>query len=110
MTVATVKNIAKNKGISISMVSVKRRYGEIDLDMIDLPPDMIDRNIRNKGRGNTVEVDRAIRKYNRQILKITAALTAAGYAMYGRKYGNGTWSFTSHEPTASDILVWNNID
>jgi len=112
LTAATVKRIAREKGISITMVSVYSRHGILDISMKDLPPDMIDRNLRNAipGQGNTAEVNRAIRKYNRQARKIAAALRIEGYFLWGRCFGNGAWSYTSQEPTAHDELVLNNID
>jgi hypothetical protein len=54
ITAATVKRIAREKGISITMVSMSSRYGFLDVEMADLPLDMIDRNTRNPGQGNTV--------------------------------------------------------
>jgi len=114
LTAATVKRIAREKGISITMVSVCTRYGILDMGMKDLPLDMIERNIQNNwdnpGRGNTAEVNRAIRKYNRQARKIVAALRNAGFFMWGRCFGNGEWSYTFQKPTYSDELVLNNID
>jgi len=110
LSAATVRKIAKEKGISITMVSVIDRYGILELEMADLPQDMIDRNLSNTGRGNTAEADRAIRKYNRQVRKIVAALQIAGFFMWGRCFNYGPWRYMSEKPTASDELVLNNID
>jgi len=112
LTAATVKKIAREKGISITMVSVCGRYGILDIGMKDMPLDIINRNLENAeaGRGNTAEVKRFIRKYNSQARKIVAALRDAGFFMWGRCFGNGEWSYTFQRPTTSDELVLNNID
>lgn len=110
MTITTVKKIAREKGISITMVSLFRRDGNIEIEMADLPRDMVERNLRSDGHGNTVEVDRAIRKYNRQARKLTAALRRNGMLLWGRCWGSGEWAYTTRKPTASDVLIWYNID
>ena len=116
MTVAKVRKIAKEKGISITMVSVSKSYGGLCLEMVELPTEVIKRNLeseghQNYGNGNTIEVTRLIRKYNRQAKKIVAALIASGVEpIRGRVYGSGEVAYTTRRWTASDELAWNNID
>jgi hypothetical protein len=110
ITVKAVRKIAREKGIGITTISVTRRDGNMYLEMTDLPRDMIERNLRNDGRGNTVEVDRAIRKYNRQARKLSAALRKNGIMLWGRCWGSGAWGYTTRKPTYMDELATNNID
>jgi len=115
LTAATIKRIAKEKGISITMVSAKTRYGILDIEMAELPADVIERNFENAySRGNagcnTFEVQRAIKKYNRQARKLVAALKIAGFLMWGRRFGNGEWTYASQEPSYSERLAMDNID
>jgi len=115
LTAATAKKIAREKGISISMVSAKTNYGVLDLEMIELPADVIERNLENpdsRGNGgiNTVEVARLLKKYNRQVKKIVAALRIAGFFMWGRRFGNGEWVYAGQEPSCSERLAMANID
>jgi len=110
MTVKTVKKMATEKGISITLIAITRWSGNLYFDMSDLPQDMIERNLRNKGRGNTVEIDRVIRKYNKQVRKLAAALRVNGIFLWGHCGGSGVWGYTTRKPTYSDELAMNNID
>jgi hypothetical protein len=116
MTKATIQGIARKAGISITLIAAWSRSGSIHLEMAELPPEVAKKNMEyareNGYRENTLEVTRIIRKYNRQIKKLIAAIKAQGLirGFWGRQNGDGTWDYTNREWTATDELVWNNID
>jgi hypothetical protein len=111
ITQAAVKRIAEEKGISITLLLFQTLNGNLYLEMADFPPDVIKRNLESgMYRRNTVEVERLIRKYNRQIRRITAALRANGVRLLGRQRGDGAWEYTTRAQNYTDFLVANNID
>jgi hypothetical protein len=116
MTKTTIQKIAYKAGISINLVKVRSRAGAINLEMADLAPNVARRNldyVRETGyRRNTLEVTRIIRKYNRQLKKLMAAIKAQGFIVdfWGRLGGDGAWNYTNRRRTYEDELVWNNID
>jgi hypothetical protein len=116
MTKTTIHKIANKAGISINLIKVWSNAGTINLEMADLTPDVAKRNMdhaRETGyRGNTLEVTRSIRKYNRQLKKLMAAIKAQGLKadFWGRLGGDGAWNYTNQRRTYADELVWNNID
>jgi hypothetical protein len=106
-----ILKIAETAGISTSMVSITNRQGIIDIEIADFPPEVVKRNLESGERfKNTPEVDRLIRKYNRQSKKLIAALRQQGVSFWGRLRGSGSWDYTSRKPTYMDHLVRNNID
>jgi len=105
-----VLKLAKQRGISLTLVSIQKEAGELYFRMADLPPDVQKRNLESGCRRNTVEVDRIVRKYNRQTRKIVAALRGLGVMVFGRLTGSGEWDYTTRRPTATDELIWNNVD
>ena len=107
---STIIKMAQRRGMSITLVSMHKEAGNLYFEMANLPPDVQKRNLESDCRRNTVEVDRIVRKYNRQARKLVAALRGLGVMIYGRCTGSGEWDYTTRMPTASDELVWNNID
>ena len=110
MTAAFARRIATEKGISTTMVSIAKRRGDLYINMIELPPEVIKRNLESGERRNNTETDRLIRKYNRQSKKIAAALRAAGVEIGGTLRGSGVWDYSTRRWTASGELARNNID
>jgi DNA-binding transcriptional MerR regulator len=116
ITKATVKKMAKEAGVSITMVSVWNRSGSLEIERIDLPQDLAQKNMENQNitgnrYWNIPEVDRLVRKYNRQVKKLIAVLRKNGLYFRGRfLYGRQEWTFTNREWTPTDELIWNNID
>jgi hypothetical protein len=116
MTKAMIQKIAREAGISITLVSVKQYQGNTYIKPAELPPDVAKRNLdycREAGwRKNTVEVERINRRYNRQVKRLLAVLASRGKAagFMGRQMGDGTWEYTSRPRTYTDELVFNNMD
>jgi hypothetical protein len=111
LTKTMIAKLAKEAGISITLVKAGQSKGETSINMADLPPDAAARNLASGNRyRNTTEVERLVRKYNRQARKLTAVLRRHGFFLGGRKYGSGEWSYTTRKPNYSDWLVANNID
>jgi hypothetical protein len=95
ITVKAVRKIAREKGISISMISVFREEGNLYLEMAELPQEVIKRNLESGDNWNNTEVCRLIRKYNSQARKIVAALRNIGLEISGRLRGSGEWGYTT---------------
>ena len=110
ITAAKARKLAQEKGISITMVSIFREYGDLYLEMTELPHDVVKRNLESGERRNNLEVTRLVRKYNRQARKIVSALRAYGLEIRGMIRGSGEWDYTTRRWTVSDELAWNNID
>ena len=111
MTRAMLGKLAKEAGISITLIDAKRYRGETCISMVDLPVNLAVRNLASGERyRNIPEVDRLIRKYNRQARKLIAVLKKQGISLWGIKYGSGEWSYTTRKPNYSDWLVANNLD
>ncbi|GMO52025.1 MAG: hypothetical protein Pg6C_17250 [Treponemataceae bacterium] len=111
MTKAMVIKLAKEAGISITLITAKRHGGETCINMVDIPADLSARNLASGERyRNIPEVDRLIREYNRQARKLIAVLKKQGVFFQGIKYGSGEWAYTTRKPNYSDWLAANNID
>jgi hypothetical protein len=116
MTERTIKKIAREAGISISLVSAGQFREETSIRMIELPPDVMQRLLdyckTNGYRENTLEVQRLIRKYNRQVKKLIAVFKAKGLlkGFWGRRLGDGRWEYTDRWYSPTDELVANNMD
>jgi hypothetical protein len=111
MTKAMIGKLAKEAGISITLIDAKRHGGETYISMVDIPAELSARNLTSCERyRNIPEVDRLIREYNRQARKLLAVLKKQGVSFQGTKYGSGEWAYTTRKTNYSDWLVTNNID
>lgn len=112
MTKAQIQKIAKANGLDISLVSIRKCSGTIQFDMIDLPTDLVKRNLENfwERTQNIPEVERIIKKYNRQAQKLVKVLKAEGEKCWGMLYGDGTWHYELGAMSYSTRLALDNID
>jgi DNA-binding LacI/PurR family transcriptional regulator len=116
MTERTIKKIAREAGISISLVSAGQYRGETSIRMVELPPDVMKRLLdycrENGYKRNTLEVQRLIRKYNQQVNKLIAVFKTRGLSngFWGRQLGDGRWEYTDRWYSHTDELVANNMD
>jgi hypothetical protein len=116
MTERTIKKIAREAGISISLVNAGQYRGETSIRMIELPSDVMERLLEyckvHGYRKNTLEVERIIRKYNQQVKKLMAVFKTRGLlkGFWGRQLGDGRWEYTDRRYSYTDELVANNMD
>ncbi|MDR3092281.1 MAG: hypothetical protein LBU36_08880 [Clostridiales bacterium] len=111
MTKAQVIKTAAQGRINIDMVAVKARRGVVEIEMAELPPDVIKRNLESGDDfRNTEEVERLINKYNKQARKLVGLLKTHGLTFRGFRRGSGDWDYTTRAATYSDYLVASNID
>jgi DNA-binding LacI/PurR family transcriptional regulator len=115
MTERTIKKIAGEAGISVSLVSARQCRGETRIRMAELPPDVMKRLAdyceENGYRRNNPEVRRIVRKYNRQTRKLMAVFKARGLnGFWGRQTGDESWEYTDRRYSHTDELVANNMD
>jgi hypothetical protein len=61
---------------------------------------------------NTLEVQRIIRKYNRQVKNLIAVFKSRGLlkGFWGRQLGDGRWEYTDRWYSPTDELIANNMD
>lgn len=109
MTLKQIKNIAKKEGIDLSLISIHKRFGEWHIEMCDLPKDLSSRNIAyyDQNRQQLPEVEKMIRKYNREAKKLMKALNTPHW---GLKTGYGEWIYKTGSMDESTRLALNNID
>ena len=109
MTKATITKTAKEKNISLDLIKITRRNGTYDFDMVDLPADMVKANLEySDGTDhNLPEVDKMIRKYNREVKRLLKAL---GVEHWGYQGGDGAWHYELGEESYSSKLAFANID
>lgn len=112
MTKSQIQKIAKANGLDISLVSIRKNSHTIQFDMTDLPDDLVKRNLENfwERTGNIPEVERIIKKYNRQVKKLVKALEAEGETVWGMLCGDGTWHYELGAMSYSTELALANID
>lgn len=109
MTKAQVQKIAKANSLDISLVSIRKCNGTLRFEMADLPADLIKRNLENFWATNEQlpEVEKAIKKYNRQVKKLLKVL---GLKHWGIRTGTGAWDYELGEMSYSTRLALDNID
>ena len=112
MTKSQIQKIAKANGLDISLVSIRKNSHTIQFDMTDLPADLVKRNLENfcESTQNIPEVERIIKKYNRQVKKLVKVLKAEGETGWGMLYGDGTWHYELGAMSYSTKLALANID
>ena len=111
MTKSQIQKIARANGLDISLISVRKCSGTIQFDMADLPADLVKRNIESaEGTRNIPEVERIIKKYNRQIANLIEALKAEGEGVWGMLYGNGAWHYELGAMSYRTRLALDNMD
>lgn len=107
MTKATITKTAKEKGISLDLIKITRRNGTYDFDMVDLPADMVKANLECSDDHNLPEVDKMIRKYNREVKKLLKTLDVEYWGFQG---GDGAWHYELGEQSYASKLAFANID
>lgn len=109
MTKKQIEKIAEQNGIDISIFKIFKRCGTMHIEMNDLPADLAKKNIAhyNETNNQLPEVDKMIRKYNREAKKLVKAL---GVKWWAFKTGYGAWDYRLGEMSESTKLAFNNID
>lgn len=109
MTKSQVQKIAKANNLDISLVSIRKCNGTLRFEMADLPADLVKRNIEYYYANNEQlpEVEKLIKKYNRQVEKLLKALNVKHW---GLKTGTGAWDYELGEMSHSTRLALDNID
>ena len=111
MTKKQIEKAAQQHGISITMVEIKKNKtaGEWRFEKKELPRELAQRNIAHyyETGEQLVEVERMIRKYNRQVKKLLAVL---GVKYWGYRGGAGDWVYQLGAMDYSTELAFANID
>lgn len=109
MTKQQIVKTAKQNGIDLSLISIFKRSGTIHIEMADLPADLAKKNLAYYDETNNQlpEVEKMIKKYNRDAKKLMKAL---GVKWWAFKTGYGAWDYRLGEMSESTKLAFNNID
>lgn len=109
MTKATIKKIAKEAGIDLSLIEIKKSGGVYRIEDCDLPADLAKANIEyHSEHGEQLpEVEKRIRKYNREAKKLVKAI---GGKSWGFQTGYGAFHYELGEMDYSTKLAFANID
>lgn len=111
MTKAELIKLAKENHVNLERMEIKQRRGIVSIEMKELPAELIKRNLENDEYGNIPEVDRLIRRYNRQAHRLTRlAVNTFGVNLYGRQNGSGEWKYEFRNKTVTEYLMSENID
>lgn len=106
MTRATIKKAAKEAGVDLSLIKITRIGGVYGLEDSDLPADLAKRNVEYEGAGQLPEVEKRIRKYNREAKKLLKAL---GVKYWGFQTGYGAFHYELGAMSESTKLAFANI-
>ena len=111
MTKKEVLKIAAANNINADRMSIYKRRGLIHIEMAEIPKDLIKKNLDpeynpNPDR-NIPEIDRLIRRYNRQASRLVKAL---GTEFCGWKAGSGEWYWREGNFTHTEKLAFANMD
>lgn len=109
MTKKQIEATAKRAGIDLSLISIRRSCGTYRIEMADLPKELANRNIASYEQSGQQlpEVEKLIRKYNRDAKKLLKALHTAHWGVMA---GYGAWAYTLGEMDESTRLALNNMD
>lgn len=109
MTKKQIEKTAQEHGISITLVEIKKASGTIRFEKKDLPADLAKKNVAHyyETGEQLVEVERMIRKYNRQVKKLLKVL---GVEYWGFRTGYGAWVYQLGAMSNSTKLAFANID
>lgn len=109
MTKKQIEKIAQQNGIDLSLIYIFKRCGTMHIEMADLPADLAKKNIAYYDETNNQlpEVEKMIKKYNREAKKLLKALNVKWWAF---KTGYGAWDHRLGEMSESTKLAFNNID
>lgn len=109
MTKKQIEKAAQAHGISITLVEIKKASGTFRFEMKALPAELAKKNIAHYYECNEqlVEVERLIRKYNRQVRKLLKVL---GVKYWGFRTGYGEWQYQTGAMDYSTKLAFMNID
>ena len=109
MTKKQIEKVAQQNGIDISLISIFKRSGTTHIEMADLPAELVKRNIayHNETNNQLPEVEKMIRKYNREAKKLVKVL---GVKWWAFKTGYGAWDYRIGEMSEGTKLAFNNID
>lgn len=111
MTVREVKNFCKEHGINSDRMKIYKHGGLIHIEMADIPKELIKKNLEEyhaTGHNRNIpEIDRLIRRYNRQAHRLVKLLPI-GFC--GFRCGTGEWEYREGGFTWSEKLSFNNMD
>lgn len=109
MTKQQIVKIAQQNSIDLSLIAIFKRSGTMHIEMADIPADLAKKNIAYYDETNNQlpEVEKMIRKYNREAKKLLKAL---GVKWWAFKTGYGAWDYRLGEMSESTKLAFNNID
>lgn len=111
MTVREVKTFCKEHNINSDRMKIYKHGGLIYIEMADIPQELIKKNLEEyhatgKDR-NIPEVDRLIRRYNRQAYRLVRLLPIK---FCGFCCGSGEWEYREGDFTWTEKLAHMNID
>ena len=111
MTVKEVKTFCKEHGINADRMKIYKHGGLIHIEMADLPQDLVKKNLEEyyaTGHDRNIpEIDRLIRRYNRQAARLVKLLPV-GFC--GIRTGSGEWEYREGGFTYTEELIFNNMD
>ncbi len=100
MTTSTIKKILRKNGVSFSMVKIFNSKGVFTFD----------ENFEYNEKSD-IQAERQLRKYNRQIRKISAVLAKeTSLPISISKTGYGSLTMTTRAWTHADELIFHNIN
>lgn len=111
MTVREVKIFCREHGINADRMKIYKRGGLIHITMADMPKDLIKKNLEEyyaTGRARNIpEIDRLIRRYNRQAMRLVKLLPLR---FCGFRCGSGEWEYREGDFTWTEKLAFDNMD
>ena len=111
MTKREVLKIAAANNVNTDRMNIYKKGGLIHIEMAKIPEELIRKNLDPEYNPNPYEnipeIDRLIRKYNRQAKRLVKVL---GIGYCGWKAGSGEWFYREGGFTQSEELAFANMD
>lgn len=108
MNTRQAKAICKAHNINAKRIKFYTHGGKLHLEMAEIPADLIKRNLESGERyRNIPEIDRLIRRYNRQAERF---IKLSGIAFCGYMTGTGEWQYREGDFTGAERLASMNMD
>ena len=111
MTKKEVLKIAAANNVNTDRMNIYKKRGLIHIEMAEIPAELIKKNLdpeyNTNPYGNIPEVDRLIRRYNRQASRLVKVL---GIEYCGWQAGSGEWYYREGGFTHSEKLAFANMD
>ena len=107
MTKRQIERIAKENNVNMGRISIRKVHGLWNISMAEIPNELIEKNLASENETNIPEIDRLIRRYNRQAMRLVKIFPME---FHGFRAGDGVWEYEEGPRTQGEILASLNID